>query len=247
MKKYLFVFVIVMVIFTAVVMNADVYVKEKTHTDSVYHHGTVEPATDTVNEFWIGNKKMAAITEGRIVIIDLNQNRFIFANRKDKTYVETTLPLDLAKILPAQLQMRAAMFRTKGEVKETSETKKIGKWNTKCYEINTWIIYEGARLNQRDTKAWFTTNVPFDLNIYMEILPIFLKLTNYDETLINEMKKIKAVRVSSETMRYIDGKSVKSNREIVEMSEKNAPAGIYSIPKEFKKKDQLTMQDLRTQ
>ena len=245
MKKYLF--IIVMVIIPAIVMNGDVYIKEKTHTDSVYHHGTVEPATDTVNEFWIGNKKMAAITEGRIVIIDLNQNRFIFAVRKDKTYVETTLPLDLAKILPEQLQMRFAMFRTKGEVKETPEEKKIGKWNTKCYEINTWIIYEGARLRQTDTKAWFTTNVPFDLDVYMEILPVFLKLGNYDEALINEMKKIKAVRVSSETIRYVDGQAVKSNREIVEMSEKNAPAGIYSIPKEFKKKDQLTMQDLRTQ
>lgn len=244
MKKYLF--VIVMVIITAVVMNADVYIKEKTHTDSVYHHGTVEPATDTVNEFWIGNKKMAAITEGRIVIIDLNQKRFIFANRKEKIYVETTLPLDLAKILPEQLHGRFAMFRTKGEVKETSEEKKIGKWDTKCYEINTWIIYEGARLRQIDTKAWFTTNVPFDLDVYMEILPVFLKLGNYDEALINEMKKIKAVRVSSETMRYVDGKAVKSKREIKEMSEKNAPAGIYSIPKAFKKKDQLTMQDLRT-
>jgi hypothetical protein len=200
-----------------------------------------------VTEFWIGGKKMAVFTEGRIVMIDLNQNRFIFANRKDKTYVETILPLDLAKILPAQLVTRLAMFRTQGEVKETSETKKSGKWDTRCYEINTWIIYEGARLNQRDTKAWYTTNLPFDLNVYMEILPVFLTLSNFDEALINEMKKIKAVRVSSETTRYIDGKSVNSKREIVEMSEKKAPAGIYSIPKAFKKKDQLTIQDLRTQ
>jgi hypothetical protein len=247
MKKYLFVFLIVVITITAVGVNADVYLKEKTHTDSIYHHGTVEPATETVSEFWIGNKKMAAFTEGRIVIIDLNQNQFIFANRNDKTYVETTLPLDLAKILPEQLMMRIALFRTKGEVKETSETKKIGKWDTRCYEINTWIVYEGARLNQRDTKAWYTTNVPFDLNVYMEILPVFLTLSNFDETLVNEMKKIKGVRVSSETLRYIDGKSVKSKSEIVEMSEKNAPAGIYSTPKEFKKKDQLTIQDLRTQ
>lgn len=244
MKKYLF--VIVMVIITAVVMNADVYIKEKTHTDPVYHHGTIKPATDTVSEYWIGNKKMAAVNEGRIVIIDLNQKQFIFVARRDKTYVETTLPLDMAKILPEQLHMRAAMFRTKGEVKETPETKKIGKWNAKCYETSTWIIYEGTRVDQRDMKAWFTIDVPFDLNVYLEMRPVFYKLANFDEALIKELGKIKAARVSSETMRYVEGQAVKTKREITEMSEKNAPAGIYSVPKDFKKKDQLTMRMLQS-
>jgi len=244
MKRYLF--IIVMVILPAVVINGDVYIKEKTHTDSVYHHGTVEPGTETVSEYWIGDKKMAAITEGRIIIIDLNQKKFIFVARRDKTYVETTLPLDLAKILPEQLQMRAAMFRTKGEVKETPETKKIGKLNAKCYETNTWILFQETRVDQRDMKAWYTTDVPFDLNAYLEMQPVFYKLANFDEALIKELEKIRGVRVYSETLSYVEGQAVKSKREITEMSEKNAPAGIYSVSKDFKKKDQLTMEMLES-
>lgn len=50
-----------------------------------------------------------------------------------------------------------------------------------------------------------------------------------------------------ETEIIIKGFTVSSTDEIIEMAEKDPPAGVYSIPQGFTKKDQLTREDLQGQ
>ena len=42
------------------------------------------------------------ITGDKIMIMDMNKNVMFIVNPKDKSYVETTLPLDMSKLMPKE-------------------------------------------------------------------------------------------------------------------------------------------------
>ncbi len=91
--------------------SADIYVKSKAHTDAISMMGQNRPAQDTFSEQWIGDDQFANITENLTTIIDLKKNIFDMINHKDKTYVETTLPLDMSKLLPPEMSAMAGMMK----------------------------------------------------------------------------------------------------------------------------------------
>jgi hypothetical protein len=41
------------------------------------------------------------------------------------------------------------------------------------------------------------------------------------------------------------GANMKANSQVLEISKKDAPAGVYAVPVGYTKKDSLSMQDLR--
>ena len=50
--------------------------------------------------------------------------------------------------------------------------------------------------------------------------------------------------MAANDIRFNSGKQMKSFFRILEINQKEAPRNIYDIPKDFKKKDKLTMDDL---
>ena len=52
--------------------------------------------------------------------------------------------------------------------------------------------------------------------------------------------------VASDGVIYQKGFSVDTNEELIEMFEEDAPAEVYAVPEGYTKKDQLTIQDLRS-
>jgi len=244
LMKKIFVLIIVIGIST-VFINADVYVKQKLYTDGYYYGGVNRPAEDTENEIWIGKKKMASFTKNRMTILDMEKNRAFIINRNAKTYSETPLPLDLSTLVESNLVPRLQATQYTGTIKETGKTKKIGKYECRGYEINTYIIYEGDRVNETDTTLWTTSDVPFDVETYRRLSITQQKLRNYNDAFIDELKKIEGFVIAREALFYPKGFSVKSTAAVVEISQKDPPAGIYSVPAGYTKKEKLSIQDLR--
>jgi hypothetical protein len=222
----------------------DTYLKEVSRTETYVDGKLTDSKQVGVNEVWIAENKIAYITPPRILIVDRSERKVIIANRKAKTYVETSLPLDLSEILAEEVKKRFKMYYTSGIVNETGNTKKIKGMHCQHYEVNYQYKYGDTVGREMEFDVWATTDVPIDLELYGIMLQNMRQIVNRDEKLRNELDKIKGIQVYLEmtteegntTSKYID--------EDAEMSEKEPPTGIYSIPSGFAKKDKLTLQDV---
>jgi hypothetical protein len=66
-----------------------------------------------------------------------------------------------------------------------------------------------------------------------------------DDTAIAEFMKIAGHQVASEMTMNMMGANMKITTQVTEITKKDAPAGIYTVPAGFSKKDNLSLQDLR--
>lgn len=229
---------------TATAVTADIHVKQHAHTDEYYFGGQVSPALDSENEIWLGDNKMMFATEKRIIIIDKGENKLTFANKSDSTYAETALPLDWTKFVPEDFAGRLKMFETVGTVEKTGETRMIEGFNCTAYKINAYIPYQGIKYNEQDITLWVTADLPQATKTYGAIAPDILKLRNYKDDFIAELLKIEGFQILEETMNYQQGMGYASSEQAVEVSEKEPPAGAYTLPEWFRKKELLSREDL---
>ncbi|MCK5220969.1 MAG: hypothetical protein KAR14_05265, partial [Candidatus Aminicenantes bacterium] len=65
------------------------------------------------------------------------------------------------------------------------------------------------------------------------------------DEVINEMKKIQGFQVKTEMTMTIMGQSVKITTDVLEISKKSPPAGLYTIPADYKKSSKISMGALR--
>lgn len=222
----------------ALSLSADIYIKSKTHTDAMSVMGQTTPASDTMSEAWISDNVFANRTGDNGVIVDTAKKVFIMVNYKDKSYVETPLPLDFAKILPPEAAPMASMFIMSAKVAPSNETKKIGTWNCQGYTMTMSIM--GMTITN---KVWATTDVPFDTAKFNEkfAAAITKGMLRLDDASVKEMEKIKGYQIASETSGEIMGAKMHSTQEVLEISKKAAPAGVYTVPAGFKKNATIDM------
>lgn len=237
MKKILILFSAVFILVFSI--QADICIVEETHTDAYYYGGVPRPASDTISKTWISKDKMAYITPNRQVIIDTGQNLISIINLSDKTYVQTELPIDLAKIIPEQLLSMLNNYKTQGTVKATQEIKKVNQWNCYGYEIKI------SAPTPMELKVWASTDIPLDWEKYNNVLNNIRKLGNYSPEYIEALKTMKGVGIVTDVTVFLQGSTIKSVGKVTEISSKKPPEGTYSIPEDCQKKDQLTLQDIR--
>ncbi|MBM3294443.1 MAG: DUF4412 domain-containing protein [Candidatus Aminicenantes bacterium] len=226
----------------AVSLSADIYIKTKTHSDAASFMGQTTPATDAVTEQWFNDNQFAQVGTGDSMIIDLAKNLAYMINHATKSYVETPLPLDLTKLLPPEAAAMAGMFKMTATVNPTSETKKIGSWNCSGYDVTISIM--GMAMNM---KVWATTDLPFDAGAFNDkFMPALMKGTmRLDDASVKEFAKIKGLQIASEMNAEIMGAKMRSTTEVLEISKKNPPAGVYAVPAGYTKKANLSLADLQ--
>jgi hypothetical protein len=238
MKKLIF--VVTLVVISLAFLNADVYIKTNTHTDAFEMMGKKQPAKDQVSEQWLGDNKFAQISENQAMVMDLSKNVIYVIYPGTKTYVEAKLPLDISKLLPEQMAAMMDMMKMTLTVNPTTETKKIGDWNCKGYDVTM-----SMQMMTMKMKSWVTKDVPFDWKaFYDKMYPYVMKLSGglgLDENALKEFKKFDGFQVAMEMTMNLMGKDMKTTSQVVEISKKPAPAGTYSVPEGYTKQDKLTI------
>ena len=227
-----------LVLMVALSLSADIYVKQKTHTDGMMG----QPATDVIQEQWISDNAFASVSADQSIVMDMKKNMMYMINHKSKTYVETTLPMDLTKLLPAEFAAMAGMMMMTATVSPTTETKKVGQWNCTGYDVSITVMSMPMKM-----RVWATTDVPFDYNqfnakIWGNVLKGQMML---DENSVKEMMKIKGFQIANEMSGEMMGMKFSTNTEVLEISKKNPPANVYAAPAGYTKKDKLSMDDLQ--
>ena len=233
---------LVLLLAAAPAFAADVYVKVKTHTDAMTVMGQTQPAKDDVSEQWFSASKAAQSSKENGFIVDLDKQLAWMINHADKSFVEMALPLDLAKILPPEAQAMAPMMQMTATVAPTSETKQIGQWNCTAYDATLTVM--GMQMKMR---MWASTAVPGDLAAFAaKALPVFMQATmRLNQSSIQEFAKIKGFQIATEVTGDMMGAKIRTTTEVVEITEKTAPAGTFAPPAGYTKKTTLSMQDLQ--
>jgi len=236
MKKLLTVLSVVLAL--TVIAHADVYVKSKTHSDAFSIMGQSQPARDGIQEQWIGEEKFASLSEDMSSIVDLKKNLMYIISHKEKTYVETTLPLDLTKLLPPEMaQMAGAMMKMTVQVAPNNQTKKVGPWNCAGYDVAISMMMMPMKM-----KVWASADVPLDMKTYMDKIygNVLKAQMMLDDNAVKEMMKVKGFWIASETNIEMMGAKMASSTEVLEITKKTPDASVYKVPADYKKTDKLS-------
>jgi hypothetical protein len=229
----------------ASVATADLRVKQRSHTDEYYYGGRVTPAENSESEIWIATDRMAYLSAHRQIIIDNHSGTFTFVNLDDSTYVESPLPFDWPKVVPEDIVATLARYRTHGTVENTHDVAPLDEWNCSIYMATSWIDTDEGKYNERDMKMWVTQDLPIDWQQFRAMHVHLLKVMNYDADLLEAFNAIPGFVVRTEADRFIQGFSVPSVEEVVEVQEAPPGPGVYVVPAGFEKKSLLSMVDLR--
>jgi len=228
MKKFFACLALVFIV--ALSLSADVYIKTKSHTGGSGMMGLAKPAQDGFSEQWIGADKFALVSGEQTIVVDLTKNLGYIISHKTKSYSEMPLPLDLSKLFPSQAASMTGSMKLTASVVPTNETKKIGQWNCKGYNMTVSMMGLGMT-----SKVWATSDVPFNVNDYnSKFLAYTLKGLGpmVDDAMIKEMMKIDGFQIATE----MDMFGSKVTSEVVEITQKNAPANVYAPPPGYTKK-----------
>ncbi len=239
MKKS-FICMLMVLAFGTSALVADIYIKQVSHTEAFSMQGREQPAQDDVIHMWMGNDKMAVEMPQQKIVIDLGKDVMLWINHRNKSYVEMILPLDLEKYFPAQ--MMQMMGNIDVTVTATGEKQKIGEWECEGYQISMKFMM----MNMQQT-IWASQDVPFDWKDYSQkMLPKLSQATMYlGEDSLSEMMKIQGFQIKTETSMEAMGTEVKSWQEVQEIVKKTPPAGTYTVPEGYAKKDKLDLKDIQ--
>lgn len=223
--------------------------KQKIHRDGFQMMGQSQPAEDMIQTVWITPDKMRSDNEKQSVIMRLDKGIIFFVDHAQKTYSE--MPMDMGQMMGSRMKeemgeevseedmegfmaMAKGMMKMKITVTPTGEKKRINKWNCQKY-IQKLETMMGPTISE----IWATEDLKMDYELYakfsaglMGMQPGFKEFLN---DMLEEMKKIKGVPVLTTTTVNMMGASMKSLQELLEFKEETAPAGIFDLPKGYKK------------
>ncbi len=243
MKKYASV-LIVFFLFSTVFVHADVYIQQKTHTDAFQVMGQSQPAKDVINHMWLADNKMASLSEDQSFIIDLEKNKVFWMNSQKKTYIEMDLPLDISKYLPEQASEMMANMNISVAVQPMGEKETIAGKECEKYDVTMTIMM--MMTMEMKMKVWATEDVPFDWKKFQDkMIQMFSPTMPLGEEALNAFKQIKGWQMRSEMSMNMMGADMKTVQEVVEIAEKAAPAGTYSVPEGYTKQDKFTFEDMQ--
>lgn len=242
MKKLMMIILLSIVLSAALL--ADVYIKTVTKVDPINAMGQSIPARETISEQWISDEFYYVNTgEGISYLYDLKKNIMYFIAHRTKSYLELTPPVDFSSLLPAEMApMAQALQQMTVSVQPTGETKIINNIKCQGYRLAMTMMMYPVEMT-----IWASEDLPVNLKSFLEkVWPEVMKMElQASGQAAAEISKIKGLWMAYEIKAQMMGADMTSRAEVVELSKKPAPRGIYALPEGYRKKDRLEMADLQ--
>ncbi|MFY9821667.1 MAG: DUF4412 domain-containing protein [Thermoanaerobaculia bacterium] len=181
-----------------------------------------QPTTGQIH-VWLAADKLRRDEGETSTIVRLDRNKIYLLNHYDKTYVEIPTP-DLQKI--AATPAGAAI---KVQVNATAETKKVGTWNARKYQVDI-SSPNGLHL---DTTIWASKDVAA-YQSYIKLASVLAALQPGSAEWARQMQTIEGFPVLQESDVAMGGSHFKTHEELVSVETKDAPAGTYDLPAGYK-------------
>ena len=230
------------------ICRADVYIKQKRHTDAFEVMGQTQPEKDEITVIWMSKDKGGIdMGEDKSMIIRLDKNIMYFLDHPKMTYAEMPFG-DLSEILSSAIQeselseeerkeaekfmkgITSTMMKAEAEVTDTGEEQKIKGWNCRKYIMKVKIMMATST-----AEIWATEDIKINYELYRTLGSAVISKQPGFQEMLEEMKKIKGIAVLTTSTSSAMGAEVKSTEELIEVEEKSAPSGTYEIPSGYAK------------
>ena len=228
-RTFVALFAILMI---AGVAAADLKVVKMTHRDGFTMMGQTQPAEDQEQTTWIGDDRMRMDQGTNTTIIRLDTNKLIIVDHTKKSYSTLDLPIDLESMMPEGMadQMKA-MMTFEVTVTATGESKDVGEWKAKQYEMKMT-----SKMMTMEATLWASPHPSFDQEAYFNMAWHIASLQPGMADVAKEMHKIKGLVVEQDgvmTMTMMGDISVKTSEKTSTIEELGPPAGIYDAPADY--------------
>jgi hypothetical protein len=250
--------IVILILFISLFLGADVYTKSVDRVKAFEVMGKKQKETMQMREQWFGKNKFAQIGKDFSMIIDMDKEKIYFILHDPKIYFEFPTDLDGDKFLefitflsPKVAEAIKSIKITDTKINLRSETKKIANWNCTASEFETVLIIPALNMMPKfKTKMWMTNDLPKDYEKYREMGERFIKsimgMLDIDENSQKEIEKLEIVdgfQIAAEITVEIFGSRIEVESQILEVTEKPAPAGTYSVPRGYTKKNIAYLKD----
>ena len=234
---------------------ADNFFKQVVHTGAFEMMGQTTPETNDTTTMWLSeDKAYSSMGDTAAVIFYLEKGEICFINHQKKEY--TTMPMDLGEIIDEVLEEEDEEARQMAElvkgmagaimgsieisVTPTEETRKIGEWDCKKYNVDLSMAMMKSK-----QELWATEDIQVDYTMFRAVSGgMMAQMPGFDK-MLEEMKQIKGLPVKTVATASIMGSEAVTTTELIEYTEKDAPDGIFDIPEGYKKVEMgMGMDDL---
>jgi hypothetical protein len=214
----------------------DTMMVRKSHTESSKTSANETPAKDVTQTVWISKDRVRVDADDSSILVRLDQKKVYLIDPKDKSYSAIDLPFDMKKYLPPEMtelyEKMKASNPVAATVTPTEETKKIGQWTAKKYQVSI----QGGFGGNLTEELWTTKDIAIDASAFLELMRLKASLMPGGETAAEELKKISGVPVMSDRTQGSGPGAIKTHDELVSIESKDAPDGTFEVPKDFTEK-----------
>jgi hypothetical protein len=212
--------------------GADVKVVQHHHQDAFSMMGQNQPASDEEHVTWIGDGKLRMDQGATSTIVDLDAKKMFIVKHDDASYTAVDLPVDLKSLLPPGMgEQVMAMMQFDVTVTPSEETKKVGEWTAKRYDLKMT-----SAMMSMSSVLWASTETPVDFSKYFDLYSRVMSLQPGMEDMMEGMRKIDGFVVSQEatmSMKFMGETTVGSSDLVTSIETVDPPAGIYAPPTDY--------------
>jgi hypothetical protein len=221
-----------LVAFPALARGQDVYIESKTHTDGVKMMGHEVPPRDGVNRTWIGDGRIAIADDaaGSEVILRTDQNKMYILNPQERTYYESTLPLQV----PPEMSQMMATMKPEVTVTPTAEAREVSGFHTTLTKVNLKMMGQNIDMNY-----WVSKDVGVSKDQIQKLTQAMFAGNPMLGELADKMTSIEGYPVRVETTVSAMGSTFGSWQEVQKVEKKAAPPGTFDVPAGYKKTDKF--------
>lgn len=216
--------------------GADIKVEQQHHQDGFTMMGQNQPESNEEHVTWISDKKLRMDQGSSSTIVDLEAEKMIILDHNKKTYTAVDIPVDLSSLLPPGMgEQMMAMMQFDVTVTPSDETKKVGEWTAKRYDLKMT-----SAMMSMNSVIWASTETPIDSKKYYELYSKVMSLQPGMEDMMENMRKIDGFVVSQEaamSMKFMGETTVGSSDLVTAIAKVDAPAGTYAPPADYTQQD----------
>lgn len=219
-------------VMVAVSAAADTKIVKLEHTDGFTAMGRNTPPLDQEQVTWVGSDRMRSDKGDSSTIIRLDLKKLFVLHHDDKTYNALDLPVDITKFMPPGMaEQMMTMMTFEVEVTPTDETKMIGDWKARRYDVSMT-----SKMADISMTMWATTDANVDQDAYYAMYEHLNNMSPGLEKMATEMRKIDGLVIEEEgttTMRVMGDTTIKRRSKTTSIEEAVPPAGTYDPPADY--------------
>jgi len=213
------------------IASADVLIKQQVKTPAFM----MMPAKTELSEMWLGDGVMATHSKENSFILNAKAKTMVMINHEDKSYIETTLPPDMSKLMPAEAAqaMSAMMQNMKVTVERAGAKRKVAGIDTVSYNVTMNMM----GMPMVSTYWVAESGLPFDWKQYQELNSNLAQVSmKGGEAITKEMAKMQGFPLATEVK--VMGMNVVTETTEIQTDAK-PKADTYKAPEDYVKKDRL--------